>query len=147
MGLSTFEPDMSGDDEKVVAEINITPLTDIFLVLLIIFMVTSTALTRAGIGINLPEAKAPSTITEQKRLIVRVTRDGMIQVGDRTVPAEALEAEIAKELSGSRESTVVMEGDQQALLGQAVTVLDAAKRAGAAHISIATRPPSPQLPR
>ena len=144
MGLAGFDIESTEGEEKVMAEINITPLTDIFLVLLIIFMVTSTALTRAGIGVNLPEAKAAGALTEQKRVVVRVTRDGSIHVGDQTINADNLEAELAKQLAGDRDATVVMEGDQQALLGEAVTVLDAAKKAGAAHISIATRPVTPK---
>jgi len=144
MGLAAFDPDSLDEQDKVVAEINITPLTDIFLVLLIIFMVTSTALTRAGIGVNLPEAKAPSALSEQKRVVIQVTRDGSIQLGDKTIDADSLETELREHLAGDKETTVVMEGDQQALLGQAVKVLDAAKRAGAARISIATRPVSPK---
>ena len=147
MGLAGFDIESTEGEEKVMAEINITPLTDIFLVLLIIFMVTSTALTRAGIAVNLPEARAAGALTEQKRIVVRVARDGSIHVGDQTIDTDQLEAELTKQLAGDKESTVVMEGDQQALLREAVTVLDAAKKAGAAHISIATRPATPKPPR
>ena len=128
-----------GDD--IVAEINITPLVDIFLVLLIIFMVTTSVITSQGKEVNLPGAAVakatPSGVT------VTIDADGGIQVGEKSVSAAALPQALKAALDGSREKVVILRGDRKVLLGQAVSVLDAAQQAGASGIALATRPPAP----
>ena len=128
-----------GDD--IVAEINITPLVDIFLVLLIIFMVTTSVITRQGKEVNLPGAAVakatPSGVT------VTIDAEGGIQVGEKSVSAAALPQALKAALGASREKVVILRGDRKVLLGQAVSVLDAAQQAGASGIALATRPPPP----
>ena len=128
-----------GDD--IVAEINITPLVDIFLVLLIIFMVTTSVITSQGKEVNLPGAAVakatPSGVT------VTIDADGGIQIGEKSVSAAALPQALKAALGASREKVVILRGDRKVLLGQAVSVLDAAQQAGASGIALATRPPPP----
>jgi len=128
-----------GDD--IVAEINITPLVDIFLVLLIIFMVTTSVITSQGKEVNLPGAAVakatPSGVT------VTIDAEGGIQVGEKSVSAAALPQALKAALGASREKVVILRGDRKVLLGQAVSVLDAAQQAGASGIALATRPPPP----
>ena len=128
-----------GDD--IVAEINITPLVDIFLVLLIIFMVTTSVITSQGKEVNLPGAAVakatPSGVT------VTIDAEGGIQVGEKSVSAAALPQALKAALGASREKGVILRGDRKVLLGQAVSVLDAAQQAGASGIALATRPPPP----
>ena len=128
-----------GDD--IVAEINITPLVDIFLVLLIIFMVTTSVITSQGKEVNLPGAAVakatPSGVT------VTIDAEGGIQVGEKSVSAAALPQALKTALGASREKVVILRGDRKVLLGQAVSVLDAAQQAGASGIALATRPPPP----
>ena len=93
------DADIGGD--SVVAEINITPLTDVFLVLLIIFMVTSTALvesevaSRAGMKVVLPKANAAGPVSQRRSdPVLTVTRSNEIYLGSRKLEPANLEAEI-----------------------------------------------------
>jgi biopolymer transport protein ExbD len=127
----------TGDD--IVAEINITPLTDIFLVLLIIFMVTTSVISSQGKEVALPEAavaaQAPQGVT------VTVTAADEIAVDGTVVPLAQLEPTLKAALEGAREKVVVLRGDRAVELGVAVGILDTAQRAGATGIALATQPP------
>lgn len=125
--------------EDIVAEINITPLTDVFLVLLIIFMVTSSVISAQGKNVDLPEAVSAETTPQG--VSVTMTAEGDIQVNDKLVSKEALEGELTAALADAREKVVILRGDRKVLLGDAVNILDVADRAGAQGIALATRPP------
>ena len=139
MAISSL-PSGDGDGaDAIVAEINITPLTDVFLVLLIIFMVTASAIQSQGKNVNLPEAAIADT--SPQGVTVTVTKEGLIQVNDVTVPDSQLVAVLTAALEESREKFVVLRGDRQVMLGQAVNILDVAQQAGARGIGLATRKP------
>jgi biopolymer transport protein ExbD len=124
--------------EDIVAEINITPLTDIFLVLLIIFMVTSSVIANQSKQVDLPNAvvasQTPSGVT------VTVTASDEIQVDGKLVSAEGLPAALAAALEASRDKLVILRGDRAVQLGRAVNILDLAQQAGATGIALATKP-------
>jgi biopolymer transport protein ExbD len=140
---ATALPGEGGDDEEpgIVAEINVTPLTDIFLVLLIIFMVTTTAVHEEGKNIDLPSA-TESQETPPQGVTVEVDSTGLVKVNDVDVPLAALEASLTRALAQAQDKVVVLKGDKQVLLGEAVNVLDMAQRAGAEGIAIATQQPA-----
>jgi biopolymer transport protein ExbD len=123
------------DNSDIVAEINITPLTDIFLVLLIIFMITSSAMIESGGKINLP--KAVATQSEARGTTVTLTPKHEIYVNQKKVSEESLEATLKAALSTSPDKTVILRGDKEVLLGETVKVLSMIKRAGASEIAIA----------
>ena len=132
----------SGGDEggdEIVAEINITPLTDIFLVLLIIFMVTTSVISSQGKEVDLPSS-AVSDATPSG-VNVTVTAAGEIQVEDQTVTVEQLPELLKQRLEHAREKIVILRGDRQVMLGQAVNILDVAQQAGAQGFALATKPP------
>ncbi len=138
--MPSYRPDDDDDlDDGVVAEINITPLTDVFLVLLVIFMVTTSIVAHQGKNIDLPGA-AISDHTPQG-VTVEVTPDGRIAVNDIAVASEDLHRVLAAALGASREKVVILRGDKAVLLGQAVNILDVAQQAGAQSIALATKPP------
>jgi biopolymer transport protein ExbD len=130
---------MTGDD--IVAEINITPLTDIFLVLLIIFMVTTSVISSQGKEVDLPNSavasQTPAGVT------VTLSANDEISVDGKVVKAEQLKPALEAALAGAREKIVILRGDQKVVLGKAVNVLDLAQEAGATGIAIATKPPGP----
>jgi biopolymer transport protein ExbD len=128
-----------GDD--IVAEINITPLTDIFLVLLIIFMVTTSVISNQGKEVDLPSSAQADTTPQGVN--VTVTAEGEIQVQDKTVSVQQLPAALKAALDTSREKIVILRGDRKVLLGQAVNILDVAQAAGAKGFALATKPPPP----
>ena len=123
------------DNGDIVAEINITPLTDIFLVLLIIFMITSSAMIESGGKVNLP--KAVATQTESRGTTVTLTPKKEIFVNQRKVSEESLEKALQEALDNNANKTVILRGDKDVLLGETVKVLSIIKRAGATEIAIA----------
>jgi biopolymer transport protein ExbD len=122
-------------DDDIVAEINITPLTDIFLVLLIIFMITSSALIESGANINLPEVSKTETVS--RNVVVALTTSGKIFINEKEITKDDFEAELKKALAQSNTKVVILEGDKDALLGDAVKLISQAKDAGAKEIAIA----------
>ena len=128
---------LGGSDEisGIVSEINITPLTDIFLVLLIIFMITSSAMIESGGKVNLP--KAVATQTESRGTTVTLTPKRDIYVNQKKVSEDNLEATLKAALNGNADKTVILRGDRDVLLGDTVKVMSMIKRAGASEIAIA----------
>src|SRR5688572_1139922 len=122
--------------EQVVAEINITPLTDVFLVLLIIFMVTSTAIvesevaSRTGVKVALPKANAAGPVTKKRTdPILTVTKGNELYLFNKKIdpPTPAnLEAEIKKALQDAGSETLLLRGDKNVMLGAAVDVMSIA---------------------
>jgi biopolymer transport protein ExbD len=139
VSLNPAEPGDDAGGGDIVAEINVTPLTDIFLVLLIIFMVTSTALTQQGTKVNLP--RAASGGAEPSGIIVTATADHRIELNGKPVPMEALRAALEAVFQKGSEHNVILQGDRNVVLEQAVQIMTIAKEAGAEKISIATAPP------
>jgi biopolymer transport protein ExbD len=125
----------SDDSSGIVAEINITPLTDIFLVLLIIFMITSSAMIESGGKVNLPRAVA--TRSETRGTTVTLTPKREIYVNQQKVTEEGLESALKQALDTNADKTVVLRGDREVLLGETVKVMSIIKRAGATEIAIA----------
>jgi biopolymer transport protein TolR len=128
---------LGGNDEGsgIVSEINITPLTDIFLVLLIIFMITSSAMIESGGKVNLP--KAVATQSESRGTTVTLTPKREIFVNQKKVTEDNLEKTLKEALNGSADKTVILRGDRDVLLGETVKVMSIIKRAGASDIAIA----------
>jgi biopolymer transport protein ExbD len=138
MGASARSSDTETED--IVAEINITPLTDVFLVLLIIFMVTSSVIANTGKKVDLPEA-VQQTSTPPKAVNVTITEDGIVQVNDEVVQLQRLRAHLEKALAATDDKTVILRGDRKVVLEQAVFVLDQAQLAGAEGFALATKKP------
>src|SRR5581483_7776315 len=104
-------------DPAIVAEINITPLTDVFLVLLIIFMVTSSVLSQMGIQVQLPKASQSQSTNTSPGVIVTVTGGGDILVNGQKASEDRLAPALHALLAKSADKTVILEGDRRALLG------------------------------
>lgn len=128
-------PEGGEGDESIVAEINITPLTDIFLVLLIIFMITSSAMIESGPRVNLPQAGVTST--ETRGVVVTVDPEQNVYVDGRAVPREDLVEGLREAVAASEVKRVVLQGDRDVLLGEVVSILDQARSAGAEEVAIA----------
>jgi biopolymer transport protein ExbD len=131
-------------DEGIVAEINVTPLTDLFLVLLIIFMVTSTAMVQQGAPVNLPRAHGASAAAAG--VIITVTSDHQIQVGSERVALDGLGPALVEAFKTSNDRSVVLRGDRHVVLDDAVQIMTIAKTAGAEKISIATEQSTGGMP-
>jgi biopolymer transport protein ExbD len=123
------------NDSPIMAEINITPLTDIFLVLLIIFMITSSAMIESGGKVNLP--KAVATKSESRGTTVTLTPKKEIYVNQKIVTEATLESVLKEALAANDEKVVILRGDKDVLFGDTVRVMSMIKRAGASEIAIA----------
>ncbi len=143
---STETEGESEGKESIVAEINITPLTDVFLVLLIIFMVTSTAIVesevaaRTGVKVALPKSNAAGAVTKRRTdPILTVTKSNELYLMNRKVDPAHLEEEIHKALTEVDSETLLLRGDKSVFLGAAVDLMAVAKKAGAKNIAILTQ--------
>lgn len=125
------------DNEDIVAEMNMTPMIDIMLVLLIIFMVTSTVALESGLDVELPKASSTSEAKTPKMVVISLDRSGQIAVQGKKVTAENLQDRITASLKELEADSVIFEGDTQSQLGKAVEIMDIAKVAGAKNFSIA----------
>lgn len=146
MNVNVGEP---GDDdegqESIVAEINITPLTDVFLVLLIIFMVTSTSMieqdrsSNSSVKVALPKSKAAGPAAEKRNdPILTITKGNELYIFKTRVTADTLEVELRKAIEESGSTNLLIRGDKNVLLGTTVDIMSIATRAGATKISILT---------
>ena len=140
-------PKTGGDDldeEGIFAEINITPLTDIFLVLLIIFMVTSSVIARdearrGGVRVTLPKGASTEVSPSQKDLTVAITSDGKIMLDGAEVGVDTLRQKFAEAVARDPETQVLVQADEAAHHGRVVAVMELAKSTGLRRLAIATR--------
>lgn len=130
---------VGGDDNDgdIVADINMTPLIDVMLVLLIIFMVSSTAALESGMDIELPKTTLTNEKKDSEILVISLGKDGNVAVQGKKVKPEEITRKIASELKTLKTESVILEGDTAANLGRAVELMDMAKVAGAKNFSIA----------
>ena len=127
-----------GDNEEIMAEINMTPFIDIMLVLLIIFMVTSSISLESGLDVDLPYSVSKGQSKEVSAVVVSLLSDGRIAVQGTVIEKENLGTRISEALATEKTELVILEGDQASRLGMAVEIMDIAKAAGAVKFAIAT---------
>jgi biopolymer transport protein TolR len=130
-----------GGDElyRPLAEINVTPLVDVMLVLLIIFMVTAPLLT-PGVKVDLPKAASATALNPKAPLIVSIGKDGELAFGADPVTLDALGAAVAAKMGDDASQVVHIRGDKDAPFGAVVAAMDRLTLAGVAHIAIVTAP-------
>ena len=123
--------------KPVMAEINVTPMVDVMLVLLIIFMVAAPLMT-VGVPIDLPQTKAQQLNTPQKPVTVSVATDGAIFIGDQPVTLDDLVARVAESVSNGTEDRIYVRGDMSANYGAVMQVMGALSGAGYSKIGLIT---------
>ena len=135
--------DAGGEESAPFSDINITPLTDIFLVLLIIFMVTSSVqvetASRSGVKVNLPKGATQEIDPGQKTLTVSVLPTGEILAQGNPIEATDLAALFQSTSAKDPDTQIIIEGDQTVQYGIIVQVIDAAKDAGLSRLGIRTQ--------
>jgi biopolymer transport protein ExbD len=125
------------------ADINITPLTDIFLVLLIIFMVSSSVAvdqgTRTGVKVNLPKGAAKEVDVGAKSLVVSILKSNEILVQGQPVQRADLKRLFDSAFAREPMTQVILEADEGVTHGTVVQVMELAKQAGLSKLAIATK--------
>jgi len=132
-----------GAPRRPMAEINVTPLVDVVLVLLIIFMVTAPFL-QGGLEIDLPKV-ATRGLDVREGLIVSVRADRTVAVGNRVVPIARFEEALAR--AGAARRPVFLKADQKVPYGVIVDLVARMRRGGVAALGLVTEPPPPTAAR
>ncbi|WP_372654826.1 ExbD/TolR family protein [Halobacteriovorax sp.] len=125
------------DDDEIIADINMTPLIDIMLVLLIIFMVTSSVSLESGLDIDIPKTASKTETKDGASVLVSMSENGKVSVQGKFVEWNDLQQRISESLKSENTKLVIFEGDKSSKLGMAVEVMDIAKAAGAEEFAIA----------
>ena len=122
---------------SLMSDINVTPMVDVMLVLLIIFMVAAPLLT-AGVPVELPQTAAQALKTEAKPITVTVTPDGAIWLGEEQVAADALLGAVDAASGGDRSQRLYIRGDATVAYGTVMEVMGTLSGAGYAQIGLIT---------
>jgi biopolymer transport protein TolR len=128
-----------GQGRVTMSEINVTPMVDVMLVLLIIFMVTA-PLIQQGVKVNLPEAKAAPVEAAEKKLVLSIDAGRRVFIGDAEVALEELEQKLAANAKAQAEKEVYLHADRDVPYGVVVEVMAAAQRAGVTNVGMITDP-------
>jgi biopolymer transport protein ExbD len=124
---------------KLMAEINITPMVDVMLVLLVIFMVAAPLLV-AGVRVDLPRSAAPKLAQLQKPIIVTLAANGRLYIGDDSADRDNLETRLSAVRPKDGDATVYVRADKNTPYGQVLELLGQIGRAGFQRISLLSQP-------
>lgn len=124
--------------QRFMSDINVVPLVDVVLVLLVVFMVTAPMLYR-GIDVNLPRSRS-NTIKPSERVILSVRQDRMVYINDERVPLDRLEKALEELKVSSPEMAIYLQGDENVAYGIVIQVMDVIKRVGISQVGMVTEP-------
>jgi biopolymer transport protein TolR len=124
------------------SEINVTPMVDVMLVLLIIFMVTA-PLIQQGVKVSLPETRAAPVESNEKKLVLSVDASRRVFLGDVEIPLDDLEEKLKSNAKAQADKEVYLHADKEIPYGVVVEVMAAAQRAGITNLGMITDPVSP----
>jgi len=129
----------SGSSNQLMSEINVTPLVDVMLVLLIIFMVSAPMMTQ-GVDVSLPETSSKSLPTEDDSLTITIKKNGEIYINTYQVTIDALQEKLKIILDGRMDKQVYMRADKNVAYGLVVRVMSEVKNAGVQKLGMITDP-------
>ena len=128
----------TGRTQSSLAEINVTPLVDVVLVLLIIFMITAPVL-QSGIDVSVPKTRTVKEVTEQ-RLVLTINKDQQVYLGDQMVNIHDIADKLHQQGVDPAHQSVYLRADEAVPFGVFATLMDAVKQAGITNVSIVTQP-------
>jgi biopolymer transport protein TolR len=140
---------MAFDDQSgggAISNINVTPLVDVMLVLLVIFMVTAPIL-QQGVSINLPKVTGAAMTGEEQQLVVAINRGGQIYLNDTSVDVPELGTKLLAILKLQPNKQVFLRADQNVRYGEVMRVIAAVKGAGVERLGMVTEPPRDEPPQ
>ena len=130
-----------GQDEGVLADINVTPLVDVMLVLLIIFMITAPML-HQGVDVQLPKAEAEALqMAVEDPLVLSINRDGIIYIKDDPVHPSKIVERLQPMIELRGDDAVFLKADTELPYGHVMEVLDLLNRGGVVRVGLVTEPP------
>ena len=119
------------------SQINVTPLVDVMLVLLVIFMVT-TPILQQGVGVELPRVEAEPMAGQEDQLVVAVSREGEVYLNAAELEIEALQTTLAAAVRNRPDQTVYLRADRNVMYGRVVEVMAAVRQAGVVRLGMVT---------
>jgi biopolymer transport protein ExbD len=125
----------NGGGYQPLADINVTPLVDVMLVLLIVFMITAPMLA-AGVKVNLPQAKAAQPLNPKEPIVITVTKDGRLNLGADAMTREGLVAAIEAKIGNDPTHLIHVRGDKEAAYGDVIAIMDLLATNGLTHIAL-----------
>ena len=128
----------NGRTQTSISDINVTPLVDVVLVLLIIFMVTAPVL-QSGIEVNVPKTRTVKEITEE-RLVISINKDQRVFLGNDAININEIKNRLRQKIRDPQHQSVFLRADEDVPFGAFATVMDAVKQAGITNVSIVTQP-------
>jgi biopolymer transport protein TolR len=128
-----------GKETGTLADINVTPLVDVMLVLLIVFMVTAPMI-QTGVDVDLPDAKAQTVPDESGKLIVTVTKEKKVYIGRMEIPFAEVETKLKSNAKLQADREVYLHADTALSYGDVVKVMAAIKLAGGDKMGLITDP-------
>lgn len=128
-----------GNEKRFMSDINVTPLVDVMLVLLIIFMVTAPMMME-GVAVNLPQTEAKSIKTQEDPLILSVNKDREIFLEQQKIKFEDLEKKVKIIFKYRRSKEVLLRADRDVPYGYVIKVIASVKRAGIDKLGLVTEP-------
>jgi biopolymer transport protein TolR len=135
----------NGRTQSALADINITPLVDVVLVLLIIFMVTAPVL-QSGIEVNVPKTRTVKEITEE-RTVITINKDQRVFLGNDAININEIATQLRQKIRDPRNQFIFVRADENVPFGAFALVMDAVKQAGITNISIVTQPMDQNVPK
>ena len=133
-----FDQGSPGNDS--ISQINVTPLVDVMLVLLIIFMVTAPIL-QQGVPVDLPKVSAGPLAGQEEQLVVNVAKGGQFYLNDTPMTAEQLTAKLRAIAAARPDRQLYVRADQSVPYGQVMEVMGAVRDAGLVKVGLVTEPP------
>jgi biopolymer transport protein TolR len=127
-----------GRTQSSLADINVTPLVDVVLVLLIIFMLTAPVL-QSGIDVSVPKTKTVKEITEE-RMVISINRQQRVFLGNDPININDIGPRLRQKLLDPTRQSIFLRADEEVPFGAFATVMDAVKSAGITNVSIVTQP-------
>jgi len=127
-----------GRTQSSLADINVTPLVDVVLVLLIIFMLTAPVL-QSGIDVSVPKTKTVKGITEE-RMVISINRQQRVFLGNDPININDIGPRLRQKLLDPTRQSIFLRADEEVPFGAFATVMDAVKSAGITNVSIVTQP-------
>ncbi len=128
----------NGRTQSSLSDINITPLVDVVLVLLIIFMVTAPVL-QSGIEVNVPKTRSVKEITEE-RMVISIDKQQRVFLGNEGVNINEIGAKLQQKIRDPQHQFIFVRADEDVPFGAFATVMDAVKSSGITNVSIVTQP-------
>jgi biopolymer transport protein ExbD len=125
--------------QKLIAEINITPFTDVILVLLIIFMITTPLILQSNIRVNLPASVSGQPMEQTRQINVMVTNEGMVYLDNKLTSKKTLKDDVARLHQANPELEVILFSDRMVRFKDLVALLDIFNELGIKNLNIATK--------